>query len=120
MAVPSRKGCFSAAKGLGVSRKALSGVRKAFGGSAESWLRQQMQYDLWQVQKQAGKIKVKRFEFSPCGYISVGRQALRTLANQDEEQAATVFLRLSLTDQSRQVCLFRIFDVELKNLSNRP
>lgn len=71
----------AAAGGLGVSRKALSellnghsrispsmAVRlaKAFGGSAESWLRQQMQYDLWQVQKQAGKIKVKRFELTPA------------------------------------------------------
>ncbi len=49
------------AAGLGVSRKALSELlngkagisptmairlEKAFGGSAESWLRQQMQYDL--------------------------------------------------------------------------
>lgn len=65
-----------AAKGLGVSRKALSELlnghsgispemavrlEKAFGGSAESWLRQQMQYDLVQVQKKAGSIKVERF-----------------------------------------------------------
>lgn len=61
----------AAAKGLGVSRKALSellnghsgispemAVRlsKAFGGSVESWLRQQMQYDLARVQKQADSI----------------------------------------------------------------
>lgn len=66
-----------AAEGLGVSRKALSellnghsgispemAVRlaKAFGGSAESWLTQQMLYDLAQVQKKAGSIKVRRFE----------------------------------------------------------
>ncbi len=66
-----------AAEGLGVSRKALSellnghsgispemAVRlaKAFGGSAESWLTQQMQYDLAQVQKKAATIKVRRFE----------------------------------------------------------
>ena len=65
-----------AAKGLGVSRKALSellnghsgvspemAVRlsKAFGGSAESWLKQQMQYDLAQVQDKAGSIKVQKF-----------------------------------------------------------
>lgn len=67
----------AAAKGLGVSRKALSellnghsgispemAVRlsKAFGGSVESWLRQQMQYDLARVQKQADSINVSRFE----------------------------------------------------------
>lgn len=67
----------AAAEVLGVSRKALSellnghagispemAVRlsKGFGGSVESWLRQQMQYDLAQVQKKAEKIKVKRYE----------------------------------------------------------
>lgn len=66
-----------AAEGLGVSRKALSELlnghsgispemairlSKAFGGSAESWLTQQMQYDLAQAQKKAGTIKVRRFE----------------------------------------------------------
>ena len=66
-----------AAKGLGVSRKALSellnghsgispemAVRlsKAFGGSVESWMRQQMQYDLAQVQAKAGSIDVQKFE----------------------------------------------------------
>ena len=70
----------AAAQGLGVVRKALSELlnghagispdmairlEKAFGGSAESWLRQQMQYGLWKAQKQAGKIKVKRFELVP-------------------------------------------------------
>ena len=65
-----------AAAGLGVSRKALSEllnghsgispemavrVSKAFGGSAESWLTQQMQYDLAQVQKKARSIVVERF-----------------------------------------------------------
>lgn len=67
----------AAAAVLGVSRKALSellnghsgispemAVRlsKAFGGSIESWLTQQMQYDLAQVQKRAGDIKVQRYE----------------------------------------------------------
>lgn len=67
----------SAAEGLGVSRKALSELlnghsgispemairlSKAFGGSAESWLTQQMQYDLAQAQKRAATIKVRRFE----------------------------------------------------------
>jgi addiction module HigA family antidote len=67
----------AAAQILGVSRQSLSellngragispemAVRlsKAFGGSTESWLRQQMQFDLAQVQKKAGAIKVKRYE----------------------------------------------------------
>ena len=66
-----------AAEGLGVSRKALSELlnghsgispemalrlSKAFGGSAESWLTQQMQYDLAQARKKAGGLKVRRFE----------------------------------------------------------
>ncbi|MDR3423883.1 MAG: HigA family addiction module antitoxin [Alphaproteobacteria bacterium] len=66
----------SAAKGLGVTRKALSelvnghsGVSpdmairlsKAFGSSSESWLRLQMQYDLWQAEKHSARIKVERF-----------------------------------------------------------
>ena len=65
-----------AAKGLGVSRKTLSALlngrfgispkmairlSKAFGGSAESWLTQQTQYDLWQAMQQADEIKVKAF-----------------------------------------------------------
>jgi antitoxin HigA-1 len=64
-----------AAAALGVSRNSLSelvnarrgispemAVRlsKAFGGSAESWLTQQVQYDLAQIE--ADKIKVKRLE----------------------------------------------------------
>lgn len=67
----------AAAEVLGVSRKALSellnghsgispemAVRlsKAFGGSIESWLTQQMQYDLAQVTKRAAAIEVKRYE----------------------------------------------------------
>lgn len=66
-----------AADGLGVSRKALSelingksGVspdmairlEKAGWGTADTWLRMQMQFDLWQARKRAGKFKVKRFE----------------------------------------------------------
>lgn len=66
----------AAAEGLGVSRKALSellnghtGVSpdmairlaKAFGGTAETWLRLQMQYDLWQAEQRADTIKVTRF-----------------------------------------------------------
>jgi antitoxin HigA-1 len=65
-----------AAKGLGVTRKALSellnghaGVspemairlEKAFGSTAETWLRMQLAYDLWQAQQRAGDLKVTRF-----------------------------------------------------------
>ncbi len=63
------------AEALGVSRKTLSAIlngragispemairlSKAFGTSAESWLNQQMQYDLWQAEKTIGDVKVKR------------------------------------------------------------
>ncbi|MEM1269484.1 MAG: HigA family addiction module antitoxin [Bacteroidota bacterium] len=66
-----------AAAGLGVHRATLSrlinghqgisadmAVRlsKAFGGSVESWLRQQMNYDLAQIRSTAQEIDVKRFE----------------------------------------------------------
>lgn len=65
-----------AAKGLGVSRKTLSALlngrfgvspemairlSKAFGGSAESWLVQQVQYDLWQAMQKTDEIEVKTF-----------------------------------------------------------
>ena len=65
-----------AAEGLGVTRKTLSAllngragispemairISKAFGGSAESWLIQQVQYDLWQALQKEGEIKVKAF-----------------------------------------------------------
>ena len=65
-----------AAKGLGVTRKTLSELvnghsgispemairlSKAFGGSPESWLTQQMQYDLAQMSDRAAGIKVVRF-----------------------------------------------------------
>lgn len=69
-----------AAEILGVTRKTLSelvnghtgispemAVRlsKAFGGSVESWMRQQMQYDLAQVMKKADRIKVSRATAEP-------------------------------------------------------
>jgi addiction module HigA family antidote len=65
-----------AARGLGISRKTLSALlngrfgispemairlSKAFGGSAESWLIQQAQYDLWQLMQKADEIEVKAF-----------------------------------------------------------
>ncbi len=64
------------AKALGVTRKALSSIlnghagisaqmalrlAQAFGSTPETWLAMQMQYDLWQAKKRAGKIKVRRF-----------------------------------------------------------
>lgn len=66
-----------AAKGLGVSRKALSELlnghsgistdmairlSKAFGGSPESWLAQQMQWNLWQAMQSADSIAVEPFK----------------------------------------------------------
>lgn len=65
-----------AAKGLGVTRKALSellnghaGVSpemairlvRALGSTAETWLRMQLAYDLWQAEQRAGDLKVTRF-----------------------------------------------------------
>lgn len=65
-----------AARGLGVSRQSLSellngrsGVsadmalrlEKAGWGSAESWLRNQLSYDLWRARRHAGHLQVKPF-----------------------------------------------------------
>jgi addiction module HigA family antidote len=65
-----------AARGLGVTRQALSelvnektGVSvemairlsKAFGSSPESWLGMQMAYDLWQARERMATIEVRRF-----------------------------------------------------------
>jgi addiction module HigA family antidote len=64
-----------AARSLGVSRKTLSAIlneragispemairlSKAFDTSAESWLNQQMQYDLWVASKTLGDLKVEK------------------------------------------------------------
>jgi addiction module HigA family antidote len=66
-----------AAAGLGVTRKALSELLNghsgispemalrlslAFGGTPESWLEQQVQYDLSRTRQKVGKLKIKRFE----------------------------------------------------------
>ena len=68
-----------AAKGLGVTRNSLSRLinghngispemalrlSKAFGGSAESWLRQQVNYDLAQIQTKESQIQVERFQIA--------------------------------------------------------
>jgi len=64
-----------AAKALGVSRKTLSAILNqragvspemavrlsiAFDTSAESWLAQQVQYDLWQAEQKRSSLRVKR------------------------------------------------------------
>ncbi len=64
-----------AAKALGVSRKTLSSILNgragispemairlsiAFDTTAESWLNQQVQYDLWQAEQHRGELQVKR------------------------------------------------------------
>lgn len=64
-----------AAEALGVSRKTLSAIlngragispemalrlSKAFGTSPESWLNQQMHYDLRATERQVGKLDVER------------------------------------------------------------
>jgi addiction module HigA family antidote len=65
----------NAAKALGVSRKTLSSILNcragissemavrlsiAFDTSAESWLNQQIQYDLWQAEKRRKSLRVRR------------------------------------------------------------
>ena len=64
-----------AARSLGVSRKTLSAIlneragispemairlSKAFDTTAESWLNQQMQYDLWIANESLGEINVEK------------------------------------------------------------
>ena len=66
-----------AAKGLGVTRQALSDLingkagisiemairlSKAFGSSAETWLGLQMAYDLWQARDRVRSLKVRHFK----------------------------------------------------------
>jgi len=65
----------AAAEALGVSRKTLSAIlncragispemairlAKAFDTTPESWLNQQMQYDLWNAKNSLGNVKIKR------------------------------------------------------------
>jgi addiction module HigA family antidote len=66
-----------AAKGLGVTRQALSDLvngkagisvemairlSKAFGSSPETWLSLQMAYDLWQARERLRSLKVRHFK----------------------------------------------------------
>jgi addiction module HigA family antidote len=65
----------AAAEGLGVSRKTLSSILNghagispemairlsiAFDTSAESWLNQQVQYDLWQAEQKREALQVRK------------------------------------------------------------
>jgi len=65
----------AAADALGVTRKALSDLlnghtgvspdmairlEKVFGGTADTWLGMQMQYDLWEARQRSDKITVNR------------------------------------------------------------
>jgi addiction module HigA family antidote len=66
-----------AAKGLGVTRQALSDLinakagisidmairlSKAFGSSPETWLGLQMAYDLWRARERVRSIRVRHFK----------------------------------------------------------
>ena len=68
-----------AAKALGVSRKTLSSILNgragispemavrlslAFNTTAESWLNQQMQYDLWHAERRRKKLRVQKLSAS--------------------------------------------------------
>ncbi len=72
---PLRLSVTAAAKALGVSRKSLSELLNgragispemairlsiAFNTSPESWLSQQMQFDLWKARRKAKRLKVCR------------------------------------------------------------
>ena len=67
----------AAAESLGVARKTLSSILNghsgispemavrlslAFGTSSESWLNQQVQYDLWIAEKKRKNLKVKKLK----------------------------------------------------------
>lgn len=72
---PLKLSVSEAAKALGVSRKTLSAILNgragispemavrlsiAFGTSAESWLTQQTQYDLWVAEKRRKSLRVEK------------------------------------------------------------
>ena len=74
---PLRISITEAAKALGISRKALSELLNghtgispemamrlsiAFDTTPESWLTQQIQYDLWKIKNSPKKIKVKHLK----------------------------------------------------------
>ena len=72
---PMRLTVTQAAAALGVSRKTLSSILNAragissemavrlslaFGTTAESWMNQQVQYDLWHAERKRNKLRVER------------------------------------------------------------
>ena len=72
---PLKLSVTEAAKALAVSRKTLSAILNgragispemavrlsiAFGTSAESWLTQQTQYDLWHAERRRTKLRVRK------------------------------------------------------------
>ena len=72
---PLKVSVTEAARALGVSRKTLSAILNgragispemavrlsiAFGTSAESWLNQQTQYDLWHAEQRRKKLRVRK------------------------------------------------------------
>jgi addiction module HigA family antidote len=72
---PLKVSVTEAAKALGVSRKTLSAILNGrarispemavrlsicFGTSAESWLNQQTQYDLWHAEQRRKKLRVRK------------------------------------------------------------
>lgn len=74
------------AKALGISRKTLSSILNgrsgispemairlslAFDTTAESWMNQQVQYDLWQAERGRDRLKVARL--AVAGHTSNGR-----------------------------------------------
>ena len=46
----------------GISPEMAVRLSKAFGSSAEAWLKMQLAYDLAQVQKKAASIEIRRYE----------------------------------------------------------
>ena len=46
---------------LGISPEMAIRLSQAFGGSPESWLQQQMQYDLWQAWTSRKEIPIRQF-----------------------------------------------------------
>ena len=49
----------------GVSPEMAIRLEKAFGSTAETWLRMQLAYDLWQAEQRTGDLKVTRFRAPP-------------------------------------------------------
>ena len=74
---PLKLSVTEAAKGLGVTRQALSDLlngkagisiemairlSKSFGSSPETWLGMQMAYDLWEARERLRSLKVRHFK----------------------------------------------------------